>query len=103
MTIIRAIFLLLLTFSLSLSLAACSTQKPAQPEVPDQLISSSYAGIDHLLQTMQGKLEPNLPILVTTLANEKSLDGTSSFGRLVAEHIASRLTNAGYVVEDTSD
>ena len=44
--------------------------------------------------------EPELPILVTTFVNNDNLKETSRFGRILQEHIASRLVQTNYTVKE---
>lgn len=66
----------------------------------DPVIFSSYAAADHLVQTMNGRLDPAKPVLVTTLADLTNLEESSPLGRLIAEQMVSRLANAGYLVNE---
>lgn len=44
--------------------------------------------------------QPNMPILVTTFVDNNSLEKTSKFGRILQEHINSRLVQIGYSVKE---
>lgn len=65
-------------------------------EQSSKLISSSYRAVDQLLagQTNNGFV-PGQKVLVATVVNLNNLNDTSSFGRLVAEHLSSRLVQLG--------
>ncbi len=41
-----------------------------------------------------------MPVLVTTFVSNSDLEKTGSFGRLIQEHIASRLVQLGYTVRE---
>ncbi len=43
---------------------------------------------------------PNKPILTTTFVNNNDLQQTSKFGRVLQEHISSRLVQLGYTVQE---
>jgi TolB-like protein len=43
---------------------------------------------------------PDMPILVTTFVSNSDLEQTSSFGRLLQEHVATRLAQLGYTVKE---
>jgi TolB-like protein len=67
------------------------------------LINFSYTIADHLTERSFPPLTPRhskMPILVTTLVNNNDLEQTSHFGRLLQEHIASRLVQLGYTVRE---
>lgn len=84
----------------ALFISACASDYEKKSVRADQLIASSYSGVDYLLQTSKSALDPAQPVLIATLANDKKLDDASSFGRVIAEQIASRIVNSGYKVED---
>lgn len=44
--------------------------------------------------------QSNMPILVTTFVDNNNLENTSRFGRVVQEHINSRLVQIGYSVKE---
>jgi TolB-like protein len=67
------------------------------------LISFSYAIADNLVLRSNPPLiprHPEMPILVTTLVDNNNLEKTSKFGRILQEHIASRLVQLGYTVKE---
>lgn len=43
---------------------------------------------------------PNMPVLVTTFVSNSDLEKTSSFGRLLQEHVASRFVQLGFTVKE---
>lgn len=84
-----------------LALAACAAEvgPPRAASVGgDPIIFSSYAAADHLVQTMNGRLDPAKPVLVATLSDISQLEESSPLGRLIAEQLVSRIANAGYTV-----
>lgn len=86
-----------------LLLTACADdpkENRAEKLGADPIIFTSYAAADHLVQTMNGRLDPAKPLLVTTLADLTNLEESSPLGRLIAEQLVSRLANAGYVVNE---
>lgn len=67
------------------------------------LINFSYTIADHLTKRSFPPLmprHPDMPILVTTFVDNNNLKQTSHFGRLLQEHIASRLVQLGYTVRE---
>lgn len=67
------------------------------------LIRFSYNIADHLAQRAMPPLiprQPNMPVLVTTFVDNNDLEQTSQFGRVLQEHIASRLVQLGYTVRE---
>lgn len=68
------------------------------------LIQFSYTIAEHLLDRAQPPLvpgHPNMPILVTTFVDNNDLQQTSRLGRILQEHITSRLVQLGYTVRET--
>lgn len=67
------------------------------------LIKFSYTIAENLVQRAQPPLMPRqaeMPVLVTTFVNNSDLTQTSSFGRVLQEHLASRLVQLGYTVRE---
>ena len=67
------------------------------------LIRLSYNITDHLVERAMPPLMPrqsNIPVLVTTFVDNNDLKQTSHFGRILQEHIASRLVQLGYTVRE---
>jgi TolB-like protein len=68
-------------------------------EVKDADITvASYAAADNLVEHSQVPLEKGRNIVVATFVNINDLQDSSAMGRLIAEQIASRLTQQGYQV-----
>lgn len=67
------------------------------------LIKFSYKIADNLIDKALPPLmprAPNMPIVVTTFVNNNNLQQTSQFGRILQEHISSRLTQRGYTIKE---
>ncbi|TKB27635.1 hypothetical protein FCL47_05750 [Desulfopila sp. IMCC35006] len=67
------------------------------------LIQLSYSIADHLAErTMPPMIphQPEMPVLVTTFVDNNDLEQTSHFGRVLQEHITSRLVQLGYTVRE---
>lgn len=67
------------------------------------LIRLSYTITDNLVKRAGPTLishHPDLPILVTTFVDNNNLEKTSRFGRILQEHIGSRLVQHGYSVRE---
>lgn len=67
------------------------------------LINFSYKIADNLAKRAIPPLiprHPDMPILVTTFVDNNDLEKTSHFGRVLQEHIASRLVQLGYTVRE---
>lgn len=82
-------------------LGSCATQAGGptyEAAAHSQLIQANYDATDRLLAGLRAPIDPNAPILTAVLVNIDQLDESSRFGRIVAEHIASRLTQKGYAV-----
>lgn len=67
------------------------------------LVSFSYKIAEDLVGQALPPLtpmHPEMPVLVTTFVSNSNLEKTSSFGRLLQEHTASRLVQLGYTVRE---
>lgn len=67
------------------------------------LVDFSYKIAENLVDRTVPPLmpgHPDMPILVTTFVDNNDLQQTSRFGRIVQEHIASRLVQLGYTVRE---
>lgn len=67
------------------------------------LVNFSYKIAEDLVEQALPPLtpmHPEMPILVTTFVSNSNLEKTSSFGRLLQEHITSRLVQLGYTVRE---
>lgn len=67
------------------------------------LIAFSYTIADDLTAAAFPPLvsgSPDMPVLVTTFVDNNDLTKTSKFGRVVQEHISSRLVQLGYTVKE---
>ncbi len=87
-----------------LVLPACANSQPqprvVEPTAANDMIFSSYAAADRLVQTSQGGLDRAKPVLVASLVNINSLERSSGLGRVIAEQISSRLVSSGYSVAE---
>jgi TolB-like protein len=67
------------------------------------LIQFSYTIADHLTERARPPLVPrhvDMPVLVTTFVDNNDLRQTSRLGRVLQEHVASRLVQLGYTVRE---
>ena len=67
------------------------------------LVTFSYKIAEDLIEQALPPLtpmHPEMPVLVTTFVSNSNLDKTSSFGRLLQEHVASRFVQLGYIVRE---
>lgn len=76
--------------ALGLGLSACTTMEDG---LGADLIKLNYRATDALMQGVT--LDPAQPVLVATLVDQEDLAESSRLGRLVSEHIGSRLSNKG--------
>ncbi len=58
--------------------------------IGDALVAGLYKG--------HPEFGPDVPILVTSFVNRSDLDATSELGLILADHVASRMTQRGYIV-----
>ncbi len=67
------------------------------------LINFSFLIAENLVERSMPPLipsHPDMPILVTTFVDNNDLTKTSRFGRLLQEHIASRMVQLGFTVRE---
>lgn len=67
------------------------------------LVDFSYKIADTLVERTIPPLvpgHPDMPVLVTTFVDNNDLQETSKFGRILQEHIVSRLVQLGYTVRE---
>lgn len=67
------------------------------------LVELSYKIAEDLIVTAIPPLiprHPEMPVVVTTFVSNSNLEKTSSFGRLLQEHIGSRFVQYGYTVKE---
>jgi TolB-like protein len=102
----RIVTLVTLAFLLVLQ-SGCTSFNCTQLETilgnKTNLIQFSYTIADHLTERAGPLLvpgHPNMPVLVTTFVDNNDLQQTSDFGRVVQEHVASRLVQLGYTVRE---
>ena len=62
------------------------------------LINSSYAAADKLIDTAFPPFNPTEPILIATFVNVKDLDDSSAFGKTISEQISARFAQKNYKV-----
>jgi TolB-like protein len=98
---------LLLTITLPLMLAGCSsfncTRLEQQLGAEQNLITLAEKITDDLTEKAFPPLmprQPDLPILTTTFVNNDNLKETSRFGRILQEHITSRLVQLNYTAKE---
>jgi TolB-like protein len=71
-------------------------QKILTPDV--NLIESSYQAADNLIRNQRLTFKPQARLLITTIADIDNLEDSTSFGRLIAEQLAARFAQRGYIV-----
>lgn len=105
---LRALLGKTLSFSALLLLSACSTTINHTPvenylRLDTNLVSLSYKIAENLVERAMPPLvpyHPNMPVLVTTFVDNNDLTQTSQCGRILQEHISSRLVQLGYTVRE---
>lgn len=86
-------------FLLPLALSGCVATGPTYEQASNsELIASNYAAADDLLAQTGTSLDPAKPILAATLVDIDNLDRSSRLGRLISEHVASRIAQRGMSV-----
>lgn len=65
-----------------------------------RMMDSSYAAADGLIRQSGKMLDPTTPLLVGTLSDVNKLETSSPLGRMIAEQVAARFVQRGFVVSD---
>jgi TolB-like protein len=86
-------------------ITGCSTPLKDRPTPSEHilygdLISSGYRITDELLLQLNHRTNNNDAILVASFVDINNLTKSSTFGRMLAEHVSSRLSQRGYKVID---
>ena len=90
----KIIALLLLT-----ALTGCAAIGPTYQGAENSgLTQANYSAVDKLIASPAILIDKNVPLLVATVVNIDSMNQSSRFGRLISEHIATRLTQLGFNV-----
>lgn len=80
------------------ALTACATGPSYQAAQTSEFMEANYAAAGKLVSAPAVAIDKTVPLLVATVVNIDSLNRSSRFGRLISEHIATRLTQLGYNV-----
>src|SRR5574341_65433 len=79
----------------------CSTtRKSSTPILAGDLVSSGYVITDNLLSHLKLPVSQSDTILVASFVDINNLTKSTTFGRMLAEHVASRISQWGYKVID---
>jgi len=98
--------LLVLLFISSCAEVTKETSGPVQAPAPSEhvltggLVKSGYTIADTLVSQSKVPMGPNDAILVASFVNINNLQESSTLGRMLAEHVASRLSQRGCKVID---
>ncbi|WP_130470610.1 FlgO family outer membrane protein [Candidatus Magnetaquicoccus inordinatus] len=90
----------------ALMLTGCMAQHPDYPLVSQPvgeqrhlgLEEASYLAADSLVAQSREKLKPRQTILPASFVDDKNLEQSSAMGRMLAQQVSSRLTQAGFSV-----
>jgi len=98
---------LLLTIILMLGLSSCSNLNCTRFErylgAEQNLINFSHTIAEDLLSSAFPPLiprNPNKPIITTTFVDNNDLTETSQFGRVIQEHLSSRVVQLGFTLQE---
>ena len=89
----------LVVVALALAVAACAAGAFYFDAGESNLIRGNYAATDTLVAGGKVPAEGG-PVVVATVVNIDQLDRSSTLGRLISEHVASRLAAKGYTVTE---
>lgn len=86
-----------LTLLLALAGCAAPVSDPPPPyALGDDLVAAGYAIADSLEKNLKTDLSKDQPLIVASFVSVDNLTQSSTFGRMLAEHVASRLSQKGY-------
>lgn len=89
----------IIAVTMLLALAAGCTTKTTKEAIEDaDIVATSHAAADGLIEKLLATLEPGRPIIATSFASIDQLETSSSLGRIIGEQVASRFTNRGFKV-----
>ena len=89
----------LVVVALALAVAACAAGAFYFDASDSNLIRGNYAATDTLIAGGKVPAEGG-PVVVATVVDINNLDRSSTLGRLISEHVASRLATKGYTVTE---
>lgn len=93
-------FILILTTMLSSYGCSSSSSRQTPHIVKGNLVSMGYSVADRLISNSKQPINSEDSIVVATFVNINNLNESSTFGRIIAEQIASRLSQKGYKVKE---
>jgi TolB-like protein len=100
----------ILIFVAALALIGCSQPHPNITEYPDiknfsyqrkgdmDLVAVSYAIANQLEINLKAPISPDDTVIVASFVDVNNLNASSTFGRIMAEQVGSRLAQKGYKV-----
>jgi len=94
-------FILILTMMLSSYGCSSSSSSRQTPHiVKGNLVSMGYSVADRLISNSKQPINSEGSIVVATFVSINNLNESSTFGRIIAEQIASRFSQRGYKVKE---
>ena len=102
----KLILFFILILTMMLSSYGCSSSSSSRPKMPSHhivkgsLVSIGYDVADRLISNLKQPINSGDSIVVATFVNINNLNESSTFGRIIAEQIASRLSQKGYKVKE---
>jgi TolB-like protein len=102
MKLSKIIYALLLSTLIVATLSACTTSNSkAGGFVSDaDIVALSYKAADLLMEQAGDKIKPNSNTIVASYADINNLSVSSTFGRIAAQQVASRLTQRGHKITE---
>jgi FlgO protein len=90
----------LVSVCLSLMLGCAAYQSPARSDAAwdGNLVTVGYSIADQLVDNAAQSIRPADTLIVASFVNVNNLEESSSFGRIIAEQIASRFAQRGHRV-----
>jgi TolB-like protein len=81
-----------------LVLSGCARKAPRVAMGDTNLVHLGYSITDTLISNLNVPLDPDKPVLVACFVDVNNVERSSSFGRMLPEHMVSRFAQQGYSV-----
>ncbi|MCJ7600013.1 MAG: FlgO family outer membrane protein [Desulfobulbaceae bacterium] len=100
---IRMINLFIAIFALFNITSCCSVPHDRQESyiISGDLVTSGYAIADSLIDNLKKDINGKDPVIVATFSDINDLESSTTFGRMISEHISSRFSQRDFIVLET--
>ena len=95
---VGAVFFLLMTMGCAGGTGGYTPRQTCTDRHDDDICATGYEIVDRLVNNAHAPLSLDQIILVSCFVDVNNVQRTSNFGRMIAEHMASRLAQNGYTI-----